>query len=427
MYNRVFDEILLKEIRTKFAFLDYDPTYGKRLFLDNAGGALRLTSSIIEKNFWDLLPDCPLRYHQRAIDLNVLMDKTQNEILSTMLGAKSGSIVTAISASAVFFKVARAIVESTNIKNGNVVTINVEHPSAYDAVKIYAERNNLEFRVVEVNQKTGFIEPEKVAELVDKNTVLVSVIAASNISGNIMDLEKINHLIKEKNKDVYFISDGVQHVPHGAMDVEKEGLDFVNFAPYKFYATRGIGFGYVSKRVANMFHDKLEAKDTDDWTVGTPAPSLYASMLEVIDYACWVGSKFSNSKNRRELYQEGMKKISEQERYLLNFLLEGDDKVKGLRYINGVEIYVDNKDLEKRDLIIAMGIKGLSYTEAVNRYRDMGIIVFDRINTSLYSKRIVESLGLTGAIRVSPVHCHNENEMREFLIATQKIIESLKN
>jgi selenocysteine lyase/cysteine desulfurase len=39
----------------------------------------------------------------------------------------------------------------------------------------------------------------------------------------------------------------------------------------------------------------------------------------------------------------------------------------------------------------------------------------------LYSKRIVESLGLNGAIRVSPLHCHDAGDIDEFLKITAQL------
>ena len=57
----------------------------------------------------------------------------------------------------------------------------------------------------------------------------------------------------------------------------------------------------------------------------------------------------------------------------------------------------------------------------VAEYYKRGFTVFERVNTSLYSKRIVESLGLTGAIRVSPLHCHDTGVIDEFLQVTAEI------
>lgn len=424
MNKEIFNDEQIKMIRNRFSYIDFDPKYGKRLFFDNSGGSLRLTSSINDKYGIDLLPDCPERYHSRADDLNEIMDKARNEIIHTVMGASSGSVVTELTASQVFFQVIGSIIE--NVEGNNCITTNIEHPSAYDSMKMYCEKTGKEFRVVEVNKETGFIDPKSVAELVDKDTTVVSVIAASNISGNINNLREINKEIRKVKPDVIFVSDAVQHVPHGLMDVKEMGLDFANFALYKFYGTRGIGFGYVSDRVANLKHHRLEGKNNDDWTLGTPTPSLFASTLEVIDFVCEIGSLFTDSKDRRELYKIGIEKIAARERYLLECLLDGVDDKPGLRNIEGVEVYLDYEDLTKRDLIVAMGIKGLDPAEAVRRYQELGITVYERVNTSVYSKRIVESLGLTGAIRVSPLHVHTEEDIKEFLIKTEKLIDEIE-
>ena len=209
---------LLQEVRNKFAFIEADPQLGKRLFFDNSGGSLRLQAAIDAKTELDLIPDCPERYHERADLLNEVIQKGTNDILKVILGAKDGALMTEMTASQTIFQGISTILE--NVQGTNAVTSNVEHPSAYDALKFYCQKNNREFRVAEANPLTGFVEPEKVAALVDENTIVVSIMASSNISGNIMDLENIVKLVREKNPDVYIISDAVQHVPHGLMDVD---------------------------------------------------------------------------------------------------------------------------------------------------------------------------------------------------------------
>ena len=66
----------------------------------------------------------------------------------------------------------------------------------------------------------------------------------------------------------------------------------------------------------------------------------------------------------------------------------------------------------------------MDMASAVKEYYARGVTVFERVNTSLYSKRIIESLGLTGCIRVSPLHCHMVDEIDEFLRITQDIVAS---
>ena len=218
----------------------------------------------------------------------------------------------------------------------------------------------------------------------------------------------------------------MQHAPHGVLDVEQCGLDGVTFAPYKMFGIRGCGYGYVSDRVAKMTHHKLLAKPEKEWELGTFPHPNYAAITAVVDYVCWIGRHFTDSDDRREQFVTGMTRIHLQEHSLLIHMMEGTDEVSGLRHIPGVQVFLDSADTVDRDLISAIGINGIDFTQLTAEYYKRGITVFERVNTSLYSKRIVESLGLTGAIRVSPLHCHSTQDIDDFLRVTAEIAATVK-
>ena len=114
-------------------------------------------------------------------------------------------------------------------------------------LEYYCNKTGREFRVSSCQQGDhGGIDPDEVMSI-DKDACLLSVMAASNISGNIMDIKEITRRAKEINPDIYVISDAVQHAPHAVIDVEDWGVDVANFAPYKFFGIRGCGYAYVSK------------------------------------------------------------------------------------------------------------------------------------------------------------------------------------
>ena len=77
---------------------------------------------------------------------------------------------------------------------------------------------------------------------------------ASNISGYLFDLETICHEARKISPDIYIVSDAVQHMPYGVLDVKGLELDACTFAPYKAFGIRGCGYGWVSDRVAKMEH-----------------------------------------------------------------------------------------------------------------------------------------------------------------------------
>ena len=417
----LFDDDFQQSLKEKFYYADADPEKGERLFFDNSGGSLRLKKCVEAKAALECFPDCPERIHERSLYLKGIVQEGTKQILEIMFQAKSGALMTELTASQTMFQMVGLIME--NVEGTNAVVSALEHPSAYDAIQYYCEKTGKEMRVIPPNKTTGGIDPDEVVKYVDKNTCLLSVMSASNISGNIMDMEASVKTASVIKPDVYIISDAVQHAPHCAMDVEKLQIDGMNFAPYKFCGIRGCGFAYVSDRVAKLPHHKLIAKDQKVFELGTSAPGNFAAAIEIINYVCEIGSHFIDSTDRKTLYLEGMHRIHLQERALLYRMLEGTPEVTGLRHIPGVTVYVDTDDLTSRDLIAAIGIVGIGFTECVAEYQKLGVTGYERVNTSLYSKRIVESLGLEGAIRVSPMHCQGRADIDKFLRITKEIAE----
>ena len=414
-----FDPAYLETLRSQFSYVDSDPVYGKRMFFDNSGGALRLKRCVEAKARLELYPDCPERTHECAQELKKIVLDGTRDIMEIMFGAKSGAIITELTASQTMFHMVELIME--NVPGTNAVVSVLEHPSAFDAVDYFCRKTGKELRVISADPATGGIDPDAAADLVDENTCLLSVMAASNLTGVNMDLAAIVRKARAKKPGLHIISDAVQYAPHCAMNAEALELDGMNFAPYKFFGVRGCGFAWVSERVARLPHRKLILKDPEVFELGTSAPGNFLAAEEIIDYAAEIGQHYIGKASRREMYLEGMKRIHLHERALLHRMLEGTEEIPGLRHIPGVEVYCDAGELTTRDLIAAIGFAGKVPAECVEEYKKRGIIVCDRLNTSMYAKRIVEALGLTGAIRVSPLHCHGIEDIDAFLRVTAEM------
>jgi len=416
-----FDPLLQKEIKDRFYYVNEDYLGRKRQFFENSGGSLRLKAAVEAKARLEQIPDCPERVHDTSMMLKQVKADGIRDIMEVIFGANpgEGALVTELTASQCMYQIVRAIME--NVPGTNAVTTSIEHPSAYDAVEMYCQRTGKEFRVAMANTKTGGVDIEEILSKVDENTTLLSFMSASNISGYIFDVETIVREARKIKPDIYIVTDAVQHMPHGVLNVGKLGLDGCNIAPYKGFGIRGCGYGYVSDRVARLPHHKLLAKPENEWELGTFPHPNYAAVSAVVDYVCWLGSKFSDATGRRELFVEGMNRIHLQEHSLLIHMMEGTPEVPGLRHIPGVSVFLDSADDVDRDLISAIGINGMDLTKAVAEYYKRGVTVFERVNTSLYSKRIVESLGLTGTIRVSPLHVNDAADIEDFLKVTAEI------
>ncbi|CAN7373302.1 aminotransferase class V-fold PLP-dependent enzyme [Variovorax sp. LjRoot290] len=419
--GELFSDALMKEVKSRFHYVDHDMNGRERLFFDNAGGSFRLKAAVDQFARIDALPDCPERIHELAIFLQEVQVRG-TEDLRTILNAKSGSVYASLTASGGMFDMVRAVAE--NIPGTNMVTTVLEHPSSFDAMSLYAERTGKELRVAKSNPATGGIDVEEIVGLVDENTSLLSVIYASNISGAKLDIHEIVKQARAVKPDLYIVVDAVQHAPHGLIDLQKTPVDGLNIAPYKFFGCRGSGMSWLSERASVLPHHKLAGKKKDFWDLGSAAPWQFAVVTEIVNYVCWLGGRFIASDDRRTLFASGIQSIELHERALLARMLNGSEGIAGLRRMDGVKVFLDHEDLTKRDLILAIGIENLEHAQAVREYEKRGVIVYERVATSLYSKRMLHSFGLEGAVRVSPLHCNSATDIDRFLKVTREISEA---
>ncbi|WP_321903256.1 aminotransferase class V-fold PLP-dependent enzyme [Burkholderia cenocepacia] len=412
----LFPDALMKQIKSCFHHVDRDVDGRERLFFDNAGGSFRLKAAVDAYARVDALPDCPERIHARALDLQAIQSRGEDDV-RTILNAQGGTVYASLTASGAMFDMVRAIME--NVPGTNAVTTVLEHPSSYDAMTVYAERTGKALRIAPSNPQTGGVDVDAIVSLIDADTALLSVMAASNISGAKFDIETIVARARQKKPDLFIVVDAVQHAPHGIIDLQRTPVDGINFAPYKFFGCRGSGMSWLSPRAAALPHHRLAAKESSVWELGSPAPAQFAVVSAIVDYVAWIGRHFIDAADRRTLFVEGMHRIELHERALLAALLDG------LRAIDGVDVYWDRDDLTKRDLIVGIGFANLEPTQAVREYERRGVIVYERVASSLYSGRMLKSFGLAGAVRISPLHCHAPDDIARFLAITEALANPL--
>lgn len=412
-FGKLFDPEELALLRTKFKYVEAQADGKRRIFCDNAGGSLRLLDAEERFHATDLHPDASEHLNTLALELLELENKGREDI-RTLFNAKHGAIASGYTASQLMMDAVRVVAE--NAVGTNVVTTSLEHPSSFDAMTMYAEKYGRELRVAPANPATGGIDTEAVIKLVDKNTAIVSVMAASNISGHVMDLAAIAKKAREINPDVFIISDAVQHAPHGALNPEEDGIDVMNFAPYKFFGLRGFALMYLSDRVKDLPHHRLLGSPSDNWEIGSPCTANFVAMSAIVDYVCAVGSKAAAAgASRRALFEAGMERIAAHERALLELMLEGTEEAAGLRHIPGITVKMDDPDLNQRDLIIGIEFAGLDCVKAREELEKRGVVAFERAANSIYSARMLEQFDSPGVVRMSPLHVNTPEEISFFL------------
>jgi cysteine desulfurase len=135
------------------------------------------------------------------------------------------------------------IAESYSNKGKRIITSAIEHSAVIDSLQAL-EKKGFEVIILKVNSK-GFIDMDQLKELIDNNTLLVSIMTANNEIGIINDIEAIGNICKETN--VLFHTDATQAIGKIPFDLKALNADLVSISGHKFYAPKGIGALYINK------------------------------------------------------------------------------------------------------------------------------------------------------------------------------------
>jgi cysteine desulfurase / selenocysteine lyase len=421
-----FDKVLLNEIRSRFCHVDSDPYLGKRVYLENAGGSLTLQSVVDTQSSSASLPSNAGRDNAGSHAVEEYIAKGRDAVRD-FLNADDGAIISCDSTTSHAFRVLEAATHLA-VRGKNIVCTDLDHPAFYDAAGYYADRKGLVRRVAHMDPVAGTVPPDAVLDVVDGDTVAVTVIHASNITGGKNDLKMIVEGVRRKAPDAVIIADGAQHVQHGVADVMDLGVDAYIFSAYKVFSSPGYGFAYLSPRIASLPHARLAGKQADEWDMGTRDHTAFACFTKVVEYLCWLGRRVSaegSAHNNRMLVKSAFRAIESHEMVLGQRLLNGITNLPGLLRQEGVEIYGEKAVSHSREAVYAFCICGLNAKDAVKRFGSRGIIVHDR-SSDAYSGHTMTRLGVDSIVRVSLAHYTSIAEVDCFLLALNEIIEETR-
>ncbi len=122
-----------------------------------------------------------------------------------------------------------------------------EHASIYNTAQELIKKN-INVKICPLNQD-GSVNLEKLLELTDSTTILISILHVSNEFGTINDIKYITGRIKSEYPQTLIHSDGVQALGKINIDIKDLGVDFYSASSHKLYAPKGCGIIYKKKGV----------------------------------------------------------------------------------------------------------------------------------------------------------------------------------
>ena len=154
-----------------------------------------------------------------------------SEILFTSCGSESANLAI------------RGCLLNTDKKH--IITTKVEHPCVLNTYKDLEEKGyKTDYIGVDLN---GELNLDELKALVNKDTALVSIMAANNETGAIYPYEEAAEIVKSINPETKVFVDAVQAAGKIKLDVKNTKVDFMGVSGHKFHAPKGIGALYIKE------------------------------------------------------------------------------------------------------------------------------------------------------------------------------------
>lgn len=414
MYNKT----LMKEIRDRFLHVDTCPYQGPRIFFENAGGSLTLKSVVEANSKLAGIPDNQGRDNPASHELVRIINQSRDD-MRTFLGVEDGPVFIGESGTELLFRLVRAAVMGST-EGGNVVGSTLEHPATVSAGKRWSTVAGKTYRAVKHDNNTGTVTAEDYRPFVDADTRVATIIHTSPVTGISVDVKTVAAAIRAVSPDCIIIVDGIQHAPHGYLDIADYNIDAYAISAYKVYSRHNYGFAWVSPRLSTLTHDHLDGTPDDFWELGTRDTSAFACFSEVVNYLDWLGTNFTDSKDRRTRLLAAGTSIRDQESYLIDTMINGTEDQKGLRNMPEV-LVIGGHDSNGREGLVSIVVEGHPSADVVSLLNQNGVRTHVR-KDDYFSGNILVPLNLPTCIRVSMCHYNTRAEVIYFLQKLESII-----
>ncbi len=415
----MFSDMLLGEVRDRFAHVDSCPKTGPRIFFENAGGALTLKSAVETSTYYAAIPDNQGRDNEMAHDLVDTINRAKAN-MRMFFNAPVGDIFVGESGTELLFRlIMNAVLGAED--GGVVLGSTLEHPATRSACTRWAKVAGKPYIQVAHDNVTGTVTAEDYKPYLTPDIRVATILHTSPVTGMGVDVASVAAAIRAVAPKALIIVDGIQHASHGLIDIAGYDIDGYVISPYKVFSRHGYGVAWTSPTLNAIEHNALIGGPEGNWEMGTRDTGAYATMSDVVEYFDWLGGQFSDSADPRTRIEAAGAAIHTHEQGLTNAMLHGTGNLTGLVDMEGVLI-IGGVDNPAREGLVSIAVDGLSSPDLVTALRSRDIRTHTR-KADHYSGNILDPLGLTDAVRVSMCHYNSLDDVKAFLAAMHEILE----
>lgn len=297
------------------------------------------------------------------------------------------------------------IIEQDVEDGDEIILTYMEHHANLVPWQQLAIRKNLTLRFLDLDE-LGRININQLKELINDKTKIVSICHASNVLGNINPVYEIGSLLKDKN--IYFVVDAAQSVPHMKIDVDKMNCDFLAFSAHKMCGPTGIGVLYGKKNLLEKF-DPVEfgggmigvvEEKSSTWAI---LPDKFEAGTPLLAEAAGLGATI------KYLEDIGLENIESYTKELTKYLYDELSK------ISNIKIYGTN-EISDRVSLVSFNLEGVHPHDLTSFLDEKGICI--RAGHQC-TQPLLGKLGAYSVARAS-LYFYNTKEEIDFFIQVLK-------
>ena len=297
------------------------------------------------------------------------------------------------------------IIEQDVEDGDEIILTYMEHHANLVPWQQLAIRKNLTLRFLDLDE-LGRININQLKELINDKTKIVSICHASNVLGNINPVYEIGSLLKDK--DIYFVVDAAQSVPHMKIDVDKMNCDLLAFSAHKMCGPTGIGVLYGKKNLLEKF-DPVEfgggmigvvEEKLSTWAI---LPDKFEAGTPLLAEAAGLGATIKYLENI------GLENIESYTKELTKYLYDELSK------ISNIKIYGTN-EISDRVSLVSFNLEGVHPHDLTSFLDEKGICI--RAGHQC-TQPLLGKLGAYSVARTS-LYFYNTKEEIDFFIQVLK-------
>jgi cysteine desulfurase family protein (TIGR01976 family) len=384
------------------------------VFFDNAAGA-QVPQPVLAAVNEHLLAHNVQRggRYPQSLAVDSTIQRARERVAALLNARRPEEIAFGMNATS-FIRIVSLAIGETLAARDEIVVTDLDH-EANVATWLALARLGAKFKWWRV-RADGCLHTADLAPLVGPRTRLVACAFASNALGSIVDVAAAAAVAHDAGAEIFL--DAVHYAPHGPIDVQALGCDYLVCSGYKIFAPH-MGFLWgryeLLAGLPTFREDFIPDEPPGKIEAGTFIYENVAGMAAAVDYLAALGRRLApeqagaGTATLRDACALAMHAIRDYEqelsRQLLRALRAADATIYGLG---------DESQLAQRVPTVCFNLPGVAPAAVTEAAAAAGIGIRDG---HMYAPRLIKRLGLaveSGAVRASLVHYNTSEESHRF-------------